>query len=77
MEVGGGKGDAVEVGQGVLVVPDGDAALLLEPEESAVDGVQLGVDLGIEPGWPTAGTLAVRRSFWTLRSGMVCGTRRR
>ncbi len=49
-----GQQDAAEVGQGVLVVPGGDAAPLLEPVEPALDGVAQPVAGGVECGRPTA-----------------------
>lgn len=50
-----GEEDAAEVGGGVFVVAGCDVAPLLEPVESAFDGVALAIAVGIESRWPAAG----------------------
>src|SRR5215212_5574297 len=56
--------------EGVLVVAGGDSSPLLQPPESAFDGVALGVAGGVETGWAaafgssTSPVFALVGAFW-------------
>ena len=61
---------AAEVHEGVFVVAGGDTAPLLQPAESALDGVALGIVCRVEAGWAaTARTLA--GSVFALVGGLL------
>ena len=49
-----GQQDPAEEDESVLVVAGGDTAPLLQPPESAFDGVPLGVAGWVEAGWASA-----------------------